>query len=164
MFDHGEDGSSLIVGAASGAPAVIEDASLTIVGGISNSSVGQQPRPGSFINAPPPPAGIVQALEGIFVECDEETYNQGIQYGVGDLDDTFPSLSVVVKDARVYMRSAINVETGTGQSLSALASVATQYISGLMVMATVFGCPVERGKYYRVHDSATNPWQQESRS
>lgn len=103
MFDHGEDGSSLIVGAASGAPAVIEDASLTIVGGISNSSVGQQPRPGSFINAPPPPAGIMQALEGIFVECDEETYNQGIQYSVGDLDDTFPSLSVVVKDVRVYM-------------------------------------------------------------
>ena len=150
ILDHGKAGSS--------APALIEDASLTVVGGTNDPSVvPSKPRLDSFINALTAPASIAGAPENMFVECDERTYNKGICYTTTFVDTHFPVLGIILKDSRVYMRSAINVGTGTGQSPSALDSVATQIISDVMVRAAVFGCSVERGKYYCVYYSSTNP-------
>ena len=173
MLDYGEHGSGTTVGGASGALTLTEDAGPTTVGDISSafatsggisgqSVVACRPRTDSFINAPPSPASILTPPEGIFSECDEITYNNGVHYGVTFVEDHFPVLSIILKDGRVVMRNTINVMIGTGKSASALDSIATQIISELAIKAAVLGHPVERGKYYRIRDSVTNPWQQES--
>lgn len=155
MLDHGE---------ASCALPLIEDANPSIVGDIDSASVvACRPRSDSFINAPSSPT-IMEVREGIFVVCDEVTYNKGIGYNMSFVEDNFPVLWIILKDARICMRNAINVVTGTGQSPSALESVATQIISDVTVMAALLGFSVEKGKYYGIHDFATNPWQQGSRS